>query len=83
MKSVEKLGKSGAMLDGFSEIIHSLLAYFICDWPEGKRITLTKDGTLTALPCYGCLVPTEQLVELSKRTRNYDIRLVGRYKELV
>ena len=44
-------------------------AYYQADWPEGKKVTLLKDGRNTAKPCHGCLVPKEDLDKISHTIR--------------
>ena len=70
-------------MEGFEEPLHPIFCYFICDWPEGKRVTLTKDTTLTAQPCHGCECPCDQLKNLNDEARNHKVRIVEEMKAIV
>jgi len=54
--------------------VHPFFAYYIADWPEGCRVTLTMDGKLTKKPCHGCLIDCTNLGKLKNEARNATVR---------
>jgi len=76
---------SGALIpDPDNELrrVHPFFAYASCDWPEGKKLTLTKDTKKTRIPCHSCLVPRELLQIISNAIRNYGLRTAKDMKAL-
>jgi len=74
--SIIQPGKSGVQLldaDGNERLCYPYFAYYIADWP-GSRVTLTKDGKMTNLPCHGCLVTLENLGVLNNTVRSCSVR---------
>jgi len=64
------------------KVVFPFFAYYIADWPEGKKVTLLRDGKLTDLPCHSCFVPNTSLNILSEETRNIKIRTNEKMKEV-
>jgi len=41
----------------------------MCDWPEGKKMTLTRDTNKTSKPCSHCLISKSNLSKVNDQTR--------------
>jgi len=76
-QSIMDLGERGVyMIDTDEKLrrVHPFFAYYIADWPEGCRVTLTMDGKLTKKPCHGCLIDCTNLGKLKNEARNATVR---------
>lgn len=92
MESIIEPGKSGVSIPDAKGNVHRVFPYFCyytADWPEGKKVTLLKDGKATAKPCHGCDVPRDDLDKISNATREHTFRThsemkqhLSRYKDL-
>ncbi|GAQ90875.1 hypothetical protein KFL_006960010 [Klebsormidium nitens] len=53
--------------DGGDKFFYPLLYAYICDHPEGCKVTCTKDGNQTNAPCSICMCPANELHEVGQR----------------
>lgn len=76
-ESLREISKTGVRIpdgEGKAHLCFPMLAYYQADWPETKKVTLTKDTNRTKKPCNGCEVSNEQLGEISDAIRKLPIK---------
>jgi len=85
LKAIVSKGTSGALISdptGTERLVFPLFAYYAADWPEGKKITMTRDTKMTAEPCHACHIPKARLGEISPDIRKMEMKSVTKMRAI-